>query len=340
MNGPGTARLSVVMPMYNAAPTIERCLAPLLRMLAAGEVHEIIVVDDCSTDSSPALVAAHASVRLLRTPAQGGPGAARNLAATVASGSHLWFVDSDVIAADDAARVILRELQREPVAALMGSYDDAPAAANFLSQYKTLVHRYYHQRARREASTFWAGCGVVERATFLRVGGFDAVRYRYPSIEDIELGYRIRDAGGRILLVHDLHGKHLKEWRVRNLVHTEIFRRALPWTRLMLERGNVTDDLNVGRGERVRAALAGVFALVVVAAVVGLLPGWTALAGGVAVGLANAALVRFFADRRGHWFALRALLYHQFYYLYSAASFAWGTLEHRLSSRRPQASTR
>lgn len=342
MSTPSTSPilLSVVMPMYNAAATLERCLAPLIRMRDVGEVHEIVVVDDGSTDASVARIAALPGVRLLRNAVQAGPSAARNLAAPDACGTHLWFVDSDVVVAEDAARVILRELRREPVAALMGSYDDAPAATNFLSQYKNLVHRYYHQRGRRDASTFWAGCGVVERSIFLRLGGFDAARYRHPSIEDIELGYRIRDADGCILLVHDLHGKHLKEWRLPNLLHTEIFRRALPWTRLLLSRGRITDDLNVGRGERVRAALAGVFAMLVAAAAGHLLPAWAAIAAGAGIAVANASLIAFFRRQRGLWFALAALAFHQVYYLYSAASFAWGSLQYRLLAARGGASRR
>lgn len=328
------------MPMYNAVATVERCLAPLIQMRDVGEVHEIIVVDDVSFDESAARVALLPDIRLLRNPLQAGPAAARNLAAPVAAGTHLWFVDSDVVVADDAARVILRELQHEAVAALMGSYDDAPAAPNFLSQYKNLVHRYYHQRARREASTFWAGCGVVDRATFLRLGGFDAARYRYPSIEDIELGYRIRDSGGRIRLVHDLQGKHLKEWRLRNLVHTEVLRRALPWARLMLHRGRVTDDLNVGRGERWRAALAGTFATLAAGAAVGLAPGWLALAAGGVIVIANASLLGFFARHRGRRFAGAALAFHQVYYLYSAGTFVFATLEHRRRKARNEPAAR
>jgi GT2 family glycosyltransferase len=319
--------------MHNAAATIERCLAPLLRMCESREVLEVIVVDDASTDGSADLLVA-LPVRLVRNPVQAGPGAARNRGAPAAAGTHLWFVDADVVVADDAARVILRELRQEPVAALMGSYDDAPGAGNFLSQYKNLVHRYYHQRGQREASTFWAGCGVVRRDVFLRVGGFDAERYRYPSIEDIDLGYRIRDAGERIRLVHDLEGKHLKEWRLGNLLYTEIFRRALPWTRLMLLRGSITDDLNVGRSERVRAALAGVFALLLAATAAGLAPAWAAASAGAAAAVANRSLLGFFRRHRGPWFAAAAATFHQVYYLYASASFVWAALEHRLSAGR------
>ena len=324
--------LSVIVPMYNAAPLVERCLVPLLAMRARGEIAEIIVVNDCSTDRSADVVAGVPGVRLERTPAQGGPGAARNLAAGIATGSHLWFVDSDVIVADNAARVITGAFAASGAGAVFGCYDDAPAATNFLSQYKNLVHRYYHTRASEEASTFWAGCGAVERALFISLGGFDAVRYRYPSIEDIELGYRIIAAGRKIMLKHELEGKHLKEWRLVNLLHTEIFRRAIPWSQLMIERKHITSDLNVGPGERVRAVLSTCILLSTLAWAFRLTSWWLP-AGVLAIAVAaNAELAGFFLARRGLWFAARAFAYHQIYYLYSAASFAFVSVRHLLAT--------
>lgn len=326
--------LSVIVPMYNAERLIERCLAPLLAMQARGEVAQIIVVDDCATDGSAALVRAHPSVRLIATQAQGGPGAARNLGATLATGTYLWFVDSDVVVAEDAGRVLHATLVATCASAVIGSYDDRPAAGNFLSQYKNLVHHYYHHRGKTQASTFWGGCGAVERSLFLRIGGFDAERYRYPSIEDIEFGYRIGDAGGRIVLEPRLQGKHLKEWRFVNLVHTEIFRRALPWTRLMLERKDVTNDLNLGWGERARAVAAIVTIAATLLGAIGWIPGW--VPGGLLLVLvaANWSFLSFFVHTRGVVFALRAFLFHQFYYAYSSAAFAAATIGHHFDQFR------
>ncbi len=328
--------VSVIVPMYNAEKLIERCLAPLLAMLDRREIMEIIVVDDGSTDRSPAIVREHPSVQLIAMEAQGGPGAARNRAAQIAQGDYLWFVDSDVIVADNAARVLGETLARTHAAAVIGSYDDQPGADNFLSQYKNLVHHYYHHRGKDQASTFWAGCGAVQRLLFLQLGGFNAKRYRYPSIEDIELGYRIGDAGGKIVLEPRLQGKHLKEWRFVNLVHTEVFRRALPWSRLMLERKDITDDLNVGKSERLRAALTGAVLLSVFAWAVGWLSGWVPVVLIVALIAANSSFIAFFARTRGPLFALRAFLFHQLYYLYSSATFAAAIAGHYLG--RPQRS--
>ncbi|HEU0222296.1 MAG TPA: glycosyltransferase [Paracoccaceae bacterium] len=244
--------ISVVMPAYNAAAHLPRVLAPLLAMRERGEVEEVIVVDDRSSDATASL-ARQMGASVLVTLRNGGPGAARNLAAQHAAGDILWFVDSDVIAWPGGAALIRAAFAEPGVEAVFGSYDAAPDGTPWLSRYKNLVHRFYHQKAGREATTFWAGCGAVHTETFRRLGGFDVATSRLPSREDIELGYRIHDAGGRILVLPELLGKHLKVWTLRSAVQTDLFRRALPWSRLMIARARLTDDLNTARAERLRA---------------------------------------------------------------------------------------
>jgi len=324
-----TSDISVIMPVYNGRALIVRSLSPLIDMLRRGELVEVIVVDDTSTDDT-AVIAAGLGARVIPSGGRLGPGGARNVAAVQASGEILWFVDADVVVHEDAVLQLRRAFSEPGVTAVFGSYDDRPPASNFLSQYKNLVHHFYHHRGRSEASTFWAGCGAVRKDAFLAAGGFDMVRYTRPSIEDIELGYRLRAAGGRILLWPALQGTHLKEWRLFNLIHTEVFCRAIPWSRLMLSRTGLVDDLNVGTAERLRAVGAGLFIACVVASVHPRVPMWIPLAMLVAIALVNGKLLRLFYRRKGPLFALGGLLFHQVYYLYSSAAFAWCWLESRV----------
>ena len=317
------------MPVYNAARFLEQCLSPLLGMMARSEIAELIVVDDNSTDNSVE-VATVLGARVLRTKGRLGPGAARNLGASHAAGDILWFVDADVIVHADAALKIIEDFSDLTVAAVFGSYDDRPPARNFLSQYKNLVHRYYHQRGKREASTFWAGCGAVRRAQFLEAEGFDTRRYNRPSIEDIELGYRLRESGKRILLNPTVQGTHLKQWTFFTLIHTEVACRAIPWARLMMEKSGLTNDLNVSVGERWRAVLAGLFVLFCIAAFTRLVVWWVPVVGFFVVVAGNWQLARFFYQHKGMWFAFEALLFHQLYYLYSTAAYLWTWLDYQV----------
>ena len=320
--------ISVIMPAYRAAALLPRVLAPLIAMRDAGEIDEVIVVDDVSPDATAA-VAGALGADVLVMPKNGGPGAARNLAATVAKGDILWLVDSDVIAWEGGGALIRAAFAEPGVAAVFGSYDSTPAGTPWFSRYKNLTHRFYHQRAQREATTFWAGCGAVSAEMYRKIGGFDVETYRVPSIEDIELGYRIKRAGGRILVLPELQGKHLKVWTIRNAIHTDLFRRALPWSRLMIAREGVADDLNTSKLERVKAVVAGLFLLSLLT-----LPfsgGWpvTLALGALALGL-NWAFARFLWQNGGFGLAAPSLLYHQVYYVYSAAAFAWCLFEYHV----------
>lgn len=323
--------ISVVMPVYNGSGFLTRSLPPLIAMVRRGELAEVIVVDDTSTDDT-AVVAAAMGARVMPSGGRLGPGGARNQAAAKATGEILWFVDADVVVHEDAAREIRRAFSEPSVTAVFGSYDDQPPAKNFLSQYKNLVHHFYHHRGGGEASTFWAGCGAVRKQAFLAIGGFDVVRYTRPSIEDIELGYRLRAAGGRIVLWPALQGTHLKVWRFLNLIHTEVFCRAIPWSRLMLSQTGMVNELNVGTAERLRAVLAGLFIAGSAASLHPAVPGWVALALLGAIALANGGLLRLFYRRKGLLFSLGGLLFHQVYYLYSSAAFAWCWVEFRFAN--------
>ena len=311
------------MPVYNGRDFICRSLPPLLDMAKRAEVLEVIVVDDGSTDGTEA-VALEMGARVLPSGGRLGPGGARNEAAKHAKGDILWFIDADVILHSDAAVAMIAGFSSPDIVAVFGSYDEDPPARNFFSRYKNLVHHYYHQHAQEEAVTFWSGCGAVRRDAFLAVNGFDIDRYRHPSIEDIELGHRLIKAGGRIRMCRDVLCTHLKVWRFGNLVHTEIFRRAIPWSRLIVGAGEgIPNDLNVGRSEQVRALIAGGLLLTIIAFAVGQAGGLALASMVMVVVVANWSITRMFADRGGLLFAIGALSYHQLYYLYSAGSFAW-----------------
>ena len=314
--------ISVIMPVYNGIEFIRQSLPPLVAMKERGEVLEVIVVDDTSTDDTPH-VARSLGAQVMPSGGRLGPGAARNIAAREAKGDILWFIDADVVVHEDAARVMLSGFDEAGVVGVFGSYDDKPPAQNFLSQYKNLVHHYYHQRARKEASTFWSGCGAIRKEALLKQEGFDVEMFNRPSIEDIELGYRLIEAGGKLSLLTNLQCTHLKKWHFINLIHTEVFCRAIPWARLMLSRGGLDNDLNVGVNERIKAVLAGLLVLTVLFALGGVLSWLYPVLVVMVVVYANRGILLLFYRRKGFWFALQGLLFHQVYYLYSASAFVW-----------------
>ena len=323
--------LSVIVPVHNGGVGFIRCLSSLAEAMPPPD--EIIVVVDGDTDGSGCLAEA-LGAKVLRMPARGGPACARNLGALTARGDLLFFVDADVAIRTDAISRIDSAFRCEPeLVAVIGSYDDEPDAANFLSQYKNLLHHYVHQAGHKEASTFWGACGAIRREVFLALRGFDE-RYGQPSIEDIELGYRVKRAGYRIRLCRTLEVKHLKRWGVVSLLKSDFFHRALPWTELILRERQFINDLNLRRASRVSVMLTHGLA----AALLG--TGWwsgsLALASVLLLSLLalNMPLYRFFQRKRGLWFTIQAIPWHWFYYFYSGLAFAIGITRHMLHMGR------
>ncbi len=92
-------RASIVIPVYNPGPAIERCIASVLTQTLATDEYEVIFVDDGSTDGTPAgldaLAAADARVSVIHTPNSGWAGRPRNVGIDAARGAYVQFVDHD-----------------------------------------------------------------------------------------------------------------------------------------------------------------------------------------------------------------------------------------------------
>jgi GT2 family glycosyltransferase len=314
-------QVSIIVPVYNNPHDLQECLAAL--QADAGPETELIVVDDASTDDT-ASVAVQMGVHVLQLANNSGPAAARNYGASYARGDILFFVDADVVVGPGAvSRVIALFEQHSDLTALFGSYDAQPRAPGVVSQYRNLLHHFVHQNGNPNASTFWAGCGAIRRAVFLELGGFDGKRFPRPSIEDIELGYRLRQAGHRILLDKVLQGTHLKRWTLRSVIWTDIMCRAIPWTHLILERKNAPADLNLRGHQRLSGALVamigGLIPLSVLRIELLALP-VAALIGVLAL---NRDLYAFFFRQRGLFFTSACIPLHLLYYLYSGMSYLY-----------------
>ena len=326
--------VSIIVPVYNGGAPFQSCLTRLIK--ADPPPSEIIIIADGDTDGSQRL-AESLGLRVIKLPTPGGPARARNQGSRIACGDVLLFIDSDVVVPPDIVGRVAKFFEDHPrQTALIGSYDDEPGETNFLSQYKNLSHHYVHQTAREDASTFWGACGAIRREVFLALEGFDE-NYCDPSIEDIELGYRLRQSGYRIRLLKDLQVKHLKHWSALSLLKSDILHRAIPWTELSLRHRRLPNDLNIRTSSRISALL--VCALV--AAIFGAWWNsrflWGLAPSMLLLWLLNAEFYNFLYRKRGLWFTLRAVSWHWFYYLYSTAAFAIGALRYfaRRATSRP-----
>ena len=320
--------VSIIVPVHNGEHFIGRCIAALQD--SSYDAYEILVVDDGSVDNS-AQIARKAGATVLHMAECRGPSAARNYAAQQAQGNLLLFVDVDVLIRRDTITRVVADFTAQPgIAAVFGTYDTEPEAENFLSQYKNLVHHFVHQQSNSDAATFWAGCGAVRKDIFLAVGGFDQKKYTRPCIEDIELGHRLKINGHRILMDKQIQVKHLKEWRLTSLLRADILNRAVPWTRLILQRKAMIDDLNLKISQKFCAFLTGLFCLCVAASFKSVWMIFIALVSLTVIILINQKLIRFFLSHRSLSFTIGAFGMHLLYYLYSGVTFIMVYLLYKL----------
>lgn len=324
-------RVSVIVPAYRNAGELSQCISAL--HAAATSDTELIVVDDASEDHVSS-TAANLGARVLRLARNAGPAAARNHGARHAQGEILFFVDADVVVPDSAIGRIRTTLDNHgEIDAVFGSYDSLPAAPGLVSQYRNLLHHFVHQTGKAEAATFWAGCGAVRRLAFERVGGFDERRFPRPSIEDIELGYRLRRAGYRIFFDESLQSTHLKQWTLRSIIRTDVIYRAIPWSRLIFESGEALDYLNVQASQRASVALTGLGSLFLLTSPLHLeLLTMLAFACVAAVIFINRDLYAFFWRARGTFFSAACVPLHLLYFVCCGVGYEYAWLLSMLQS--------
>ncbi len=322
--------VTVIVPVYNGEKFLPRCLDAIKNSDHAPL--EVIVADDCSTDDSAEISRRRGAV-VISTGRRSGPGAGRNLAAARSRGDILLFVDADVVIKPDTISKIARcFIERPEVSAVFGSYDDEPGELNFLSQYRNLLHHFVHQTSNPDASTFWAGLGAMRREVFAAAGGFDCEKFAVPSIEDIELGSRLRSSGHRILLAKDIPAQHLKRWTLIPMVKTDIFCRALPWSKLILTSKGLINDLNLKTADRLSAVLVG-FSCLLLPLIV-----WKPILAGLlavvllAILFLNREIFRFFYRSRGVLFAIQAFPCQLMYFFYSGVTFVYSWFRYGLPS--------
>lgn len=311
-------KITAVVPAFNADWCIERAISGLL---AAGfKAIDIVVADDASTDRTPDIATA-LGVRLLRLETNAGAANARNAGAALADGDVILFVDADVVVLPDVRTRLLASLGSSPdLDAVFGLYDDKPHCPGVVGRFRNLLHHFVHLHGPDQPHSFWTGCGAVRRSVFADLGGFDA---RLRMMEDVEFGMRLTSAGGQVLLDRQMRARHLKCWSLRSMIRMDILDRAIPWSRLLLFRHTLVNELNLDQRHRVSA----IFVLLV-AACLGLAmldPRWLLVSGAafLVFVLLNWSF-HMLAFKRLGWFAgLISIPLHLLHTLCAIIGFGW-----------------
>jgi len=214
--------LSIVIVSYNARADLERCLDALLAAPPAAS-HEIVVVDNASTDGSADAARKRPGVRVVDAGANLGFARANNLGVRATTGTDLLLLNSDAIVPRGAIDGLLRELHREPDVAVVGPrLVDAQGRAELsfgrmMTPWNELRQKRLQRRVarveeltrRRDYPDWVSGaCLLVRRADAEAVGGLDERFFMYA--EDVDFCAAIRARGRRILFTPAVEIVHVR----------------------------------------------------------------------------------------------------------------------------------
>mgnify|MGYP001074965578 CR=1 FL=1 len=207
----GMPELSIIIPTYNRADRLRACLEALSRQDLAPGLFEVIVVVDGSTDQTMALLERLETPFRLRSIGQdnAGQAAARNRGIAAAAGAYCLFIDDDIVAAPGLATAHLRAQRSAPSVVAVGQLTiTLPETADWYARaFADGWRKRYAALNRGEFLPTWEDCygGNVSapRDVLLAIGGFDAGIARG---HDVELGYRLSEAGCRFVYLADAVG--------------------------------------------------------------------------------------------------------------------------------------
>ena len=154
--------ISVIVPVYNVAPWLERCLDSIAAQ--TWKNLEIWLVDDGSTDGSAALCAARAEkdprFHLLRQE-NAGVSAARNLALDHAAGHYLQFVDGDDFLPPDATETLARAASSTGADLVIGRFwrvaGGRSAIRGHIREDRVLTRQDYAEEMLKAPANFYYG---------------------------------------------------------------------------------------------------------------------------------------------------------------------------------------
>lgn len=235
---------SIVIPCHGALLYTALCLESVAAHTP--EAHEVIVVDNASTDGTAEWCAARGA-RVVRSLTNLGFAGGVNLGLASARGEVAVILNNDALATPGWLTGLLGALRRDPGLGIAGprsnwvSDDQIIPRPPYAQAPSDELDRFAAERARahrgegREAVRLSGLCMAITRAALARVGGFDT-RFEIGNLEDDDYSIRARMAGLRLWIADDSYVHHfghktfdLLDEDYQELLNTNGLRYALKW---------------------------------------------------------------------------------------------------------------
>ncbi|HZQ06551.1 MAG TPA: glycosyltransferase family 2 protein [Anaerolineae bacterium] len=213
--------ISAVVSTYNRRASLMRCLDSLERQTLPREQYEIIVIDDCSPDDTAEWMQQRPTIRFVQQPTNRGIAASRNEGIRQAQSDWVLILDDDLVLMPDVLEKHVQAHREQPGEhiAVLGNTRQAPdmevtPLMHYLEEtgLSPLVNADSIENPNDLPFGYLATNVSLPREFLIRVGMFDEVLFSGKGIapygEDTELGYRLKQAGMRLIYREDIVADH------------------------------------------------------------------------------------------------------------------------------------
>lgn len=233
--------LSLIIPVHNSEKTIR----PLLLSINNSQFNnfkdiEAVIIDDGSTDCTLRVIEKFLSglkfnLKTIVQKKNVGPARARNLGVKNALGEYVLFLDSDVQLKKHSLQRVFDLFKKGKVKAFTGIWHYQQKTTKFFPQFKALRDWAYWFIERKKYARYYlfsTRVAGIEKKLFKKIGGFNE-NYPQPTVEDIELTYRIEKItpikfSTNIVVAHEFENF----WPIA----VKYFKRSRDWVGLYMRR--------------------------------------------------------------------------------------------------------
>lgn len=241
-----TPEVSVVIPSWNGAETLAAHLPSVVEAAKRAGPAEVIVSDDASDDATADLLRSRfPEVRLTRRDARGGFAPASNAGVQAASGRFVVLLNNDMEVAPNAFALLLDALDRDPIAfatvpSIIRTSGGAEEGRTALRFRRGVCFTGLDAEAGADPAYACGGAMAFRREEFLELGGFDTLFAPF-YWEDVDLSYRARKRGRRIVWVGDARVDHDHGRTIGARFDRRAIARVYERNRLLFMWKNLTD---------------------------------------------------------------------------------------------------
>ena len=212
-------KVSIIIVNYNGKELLEKCLESVFK--ADYKNYEVIIVDNNSTDDTVEFVTDnYPSIILLKLNSNKGFAEPNNIAAKIATGKYLLFLNNDTIVTPDFISEMIPVIENNDRIAICQSLllkpdESIDSSGDFIDDLGVVYNSTKKIDDVREISSARGASMLIRKNIFDILEGFD--EKFYVSFEDVDLGWRTWMIGHKVVLVPKSVGYHVGSQTIKSI---------------------------------------------------------------------------------------------------------------------------